>query len=55
MHTLLRSNSPLKKLKSFPQELVLMGRATVMIKGIAATLGIKWNLAARVREPSAAA
>ncbi|CAN0548340.1 unnamed protein product, partial [Ectocarpus sp. 8 AP-2014] len=39
------SNSPLKQLKAFPQELVLMGRATVMIKGIAAALGLKWNLA----------
>lgn len=43
------STSPLKQLKAFPQELVLMGRATVMIKGIAAALGLKWNLAARVR------
>ena len=42
------SDSPLKQLKAFPQELVLMGRATVMIKGIAAALGLKWNLAARV-------
>ncbi|CAM9306133.1 unnamed protein product [Ectocarpus sp. 12 AP-2014] len=46
------SNSPLKQLKAFPQELVLMGRATVMIKGIAAALGLKWNLAARW-EPAA--
>lgn len=43
-----RSNSPLKQLKAFPQELVLVGRATVMIKGIASVLGLKWNLAARV-------
>ncbi|CAN0343333.1 unnamed protein product [Ascophyllum nodosum] len=41
------SNSPLKQLRAFPQELVLMGRATVMIKGIAAALGLRWNLAAR--------
>eukprot|EP00752_Nemacystus_decipiens_P011646 g10339.t1 len=46
------STSPLKQLKAFPQELVLMGRATVMIKGIAAALGLKWNLAARW-EPAA--
>lgn len=38
-------NSPVKELASFPQELVLVGRATVLIKGIAARLGIEWSLA----------
>ena len=41
----LSPNSPLKELKSFPQELVLVGRATVLIKGIASRLGVKWSLA----------
>ena len=38
-------NSPVKVLKSFPQELTLVGRSTVLIKGIAARLGVKWSLA----------
>ena len=32
-------------LKTFPQELTLVGRSTVLIKGIAARLGVKWSLA----------
>lgn len=41
----LSPNSPVKELASFPQDLVLVGRATVLIKGIAARLGVKWSLA----------
>ena len=41
----LSPNSPVKVLKSFPQECVLVGRSTVLIKGIAARLGIRWSLA----------
>ena len=40
-------NSPIKSIASFPQELVLLGRATILIKGIAKRLGIKWSLAAK--------
>ena len=39
-------NSPVKVLKSFPQELTLVGRSTILIKGIAARLGVRWSLAA---------
>lgn len=31
----------------FPSELILLGRATVMIKGIANRLGVKWGLSDR--------
>ena len=41
----LSPDSPLKDLKSFPQDLVLVGRNTVLIKGIAARLGVEWSLA----------
>lgn len=41
----LSPDSPLKDLASFPQELVLVGRNTILIKGIAARLGIEWSLA----------
>ena len=41
----LSPNSPVKVLKSFPQELTLVGRSTVLIKGIASRLGITWSLA----------
>jgi len=41
----LSPNSPVKELESFPQELVLVGRATVLIKGIASRLGVRWSLA----------
>ena len=40
----LSPNSPVKVLASFPQDLVLVGRSTVLIKGIAARLGVKWSL-----------
>jgi len=41
----LSPNSPLKELKSFPQDLVLVGRSTILIKGLSNRLGIPWNLA----------
>ena len=40
----LNANSPINKISDFPQELVLLGRATVMIKGIANRLGVTWSL-----------
>ena len=43
----LSAESPIKAIASFPQELVLLGRATILIKGIAKRLGIKWSLAAK--------
>ena len=43
---------------SFPQELVFVGRSTVLIRGIAAALGVEWSLsnewaptAAKVLQP----
>lgn len=39
--------SPIKNVKSFPQELVLLGRATVLLKGIAKKLGVQFSLADR--------
>jgi aarF domain-containing kinase len=42
--------SPLKRVASFPQELVLMGRATVLIKGIAKKLEVPLSLAGRWRD-----
>jgi len=41
----LSETSPIKAIASFPQELVLLGRATILIKGISKRLGIKWSLA----------
>lgn len=41
----LSPNSPVKELKSFPQDLVLVGRSSILIKGISARLGIPWSLA----------
>ena len=41
----LSPNSPVKVLKSFPQELTLVGRSTILIKGIASRLGVRWSLA----------
>ncbi|KAA8496095.1 Uncharacterized protein FVE85_2250 [Porphyridium purpureum] len=38
-------NSPIKQVSSFPQELVMLGRATILIKGLAARLNIPWFLA----------
>lgn len=41
----LSAESPLRAIKSFPEDLVMLGRATVIIKGIASRLGVPWNLA----------
>lgn len=38
-------NSPVKVLKSFPQDLTFVGRSTTLIKGLAARLGVRWSLA----------
>jgi len=46
----LASNSPLRSIANFPQHLVVMGRATVMIKGIAKKLGLRWPLAEKWKE-----
>jgi hypothetical protein len=40
----LSPNSPVKALKSFPQDLVLVGRSTILIKGLSDRLGIPWSL-----------
>jgi aarF domain-containing kinase len=40
----LSPNSPVKELKSFPQDLVLVGRSSILIKGLSNRLGITWNL-----------
>ena len=37
-------NSPVKELKSFPQDLVLAGRAAILIKGVSNRLGVPWSL-----------
>lgn len=39
--------SPINQVAEFPSELVLLGRASVMIKGIANRLGIQWGLSDR--------
>jgi aarF domain-containing kinase len=41
----LSENSPIKNVASFPQELVLLGRATVLLKGISARLKLPFSLA----------
>lgn len=41
----LSPNSPVRALKSFPQDLVLVGRSSILIKGISNRLGIPWSLA----------
>jgi predicted unusual protein kinase regulating ubiquinone biosynthesis (AarF/ABC1/UbiB family) len=41
----LDDNSPIKLVTSFPQELVLLGRATVLLKGIAKKLEVPFSLA----------
>eukprot|EP00555_Chaetoceros_dichaeta_P015258 CAMPEP_0198271814 /NCGR_PEP_ID=MMETSP1447-20131203/50669_1 /TAXON_ID=420782 /ORGANISM="Chaetoceros dichaeta, Strain CCMP1751" /LENGTH=626 /DNA_ID=CAMNT_0043964623 /DNA_START=117 /DNA_END=1997 /DNA_ORIENTATION=+ len=41
----LSPNSPVKELKAFPQDLVLVGRSTILIKGLSNRLGIPWSLA----------
>ena len=40
----LSAESPIKAIASFPQELVLLGRATILIKGIAKRLGTNGDL-----------
>ncbi len=42
----LSPNSPVKELSSFPQDLVLVGRSTILIKGLSSRLGIPWSLCA---------
>ena len=41
----LSPNSPVKELKSFPQDLVLVGRSSILIKGLSNRLNIPWSLA----------
>ena len=41
----LSKNSPVRELKSFPQDLVLVGRSTILIKGLSSRLKIPWSLA----------
>ena len=43
----LDDNSPIKLVASFPQELVLLGRATVLLKGIAKKLEVPFSLASK--------
>jgi predicted unusual protein kinase regulating ubiquinone biosynthesis (AarF/ABC1/UbiB family) len=43
----LSPKSPLRVISSFPQELVMLGRATVLCKGIASRLQVKWNIASK--------
>jgi aarF domain-containing kinase len=40
----LSPNSPVRALKSFPQDLVLVGRSSILIKGLSNRLGIPWSL-----------
>jgi len=51
----LSPDSPIKAIASFPQELVLLGRATILIKGIAKRLGVRWSLAAKWKPAAEAA
>eukprot|EP00929_Paragymnodinium_shiwhaense_P107287 TRINITY_DN73381_c0_g1_i1.p1 TRINITY_DN73381_c0_g1~~TRINITY_DN73381_c0_g1_i1.p1 ORF type:complete len:602 (-),score=155.28 TRINITY_DN73381_c0_g1_i1:68-1873(-) len=41
------AESPLRALAAFPGELVLLGRAAVLVKGVAARLGVEWSVAAK--------
>jgi aarF domain-containing kinase len=41
----LSPNSPVKEIKSFPQDLVLVGRSSILIKGLSSRLDIPWSLA----------
>jgi predicted unusual protein kinase regulating ubiquinone biosynthesis (AarF/ABC1/UbiB family) len=41
----LSPNSPVKELKSFPQDLVMVGRSSILIKGLSNRLHIPWSLA----------
>ena len=43
----LSPNSPVKELKSFPQDLVLVGRSSILIKGLSDRLGVPWSLASQ--------
>ncbi len=40
----LSPNSPVKELMSFPQDLVLVGRSSILIKGLSNRLNIPWSL-----------
>ncbi len=40
----LSPNSPVKELQSFPQDLVLVGRSSILIKGLSNRLNIPWSL-----------
>ena len=42
----LSASSPVAQVASFPQALVFVGRATVLIRGLANRLGVDWSLAA---------
>ncbi len=37
-------NSPVKAMKEFPNDLVLLARSTVLVKGLAKRFGIRWSL-----------
>lgn len=37
-------NSPVKAMKEFPSDLVLLARSTVLVKGLAKRFGIRWSL-----------
>jgi aarF domain-containing kinase len=41
----LSPNSPIKAVKSFPQDLVLVARSSMLIKALARRFGIPWSLA----------
>jgi len=41
----LSPNSPVRALQSFPQDLVLVGRCTILIKALSSRLGVPWSLA----------
>ena len=43
----LSPKAPAMSLKSFPQDLVFVARSSVLIKGLAARLGVKWSLASK--------
>jgi len=51
----LSPKSPATALASFPQDLVLVARAAVLVKGIAAALDVDWSLAQRWAPVGAAA
>ena len=43
----LSPRAPAQSLQSFPQDLVLVARSSVLIKGLAAKLDVKWSLASK--------